>query len=168
MKIGSHRIAALSHSDDGLVNVTGVIVEKIRENFPAVVFWCSAIFLLFWSLGVKGLWGPEDRWAEVVREMRLTGDYFHPTINGVPYFDKPLLGYWLIALSAAVAGRLDEWVVRLPSAIAGLLAGLSIGLLPYNETFQHGVEKQRQVSKCRTNRFLSQVPYKDAVLYGHA
>jgi 4-amino-4-deoxy-L-arabinose transferase-like glycosyltransferase len=54
--------------------------------------------------------------------MRLTGDYFHPTINGDPYFDKPLLSYWLIAAAAAVTGRLDEWTVRLPSVLAGFLA----------------------------------------------
>jgi len=54
--------------------------------------------------------------------MFLTGDFFHPTINGEPYFDKPLLTYWLIALISTLTGRLDEWIVRLPSAISGLLA----------------------------------------------
>ena len=89
--------------------------------FSDILFWFLAIFLLFVYLGARGLWGSEDRWAEVVREMRLTGDYFHPYINGKPYFDKPLLSYWFIALVTAVTGRLDEWAVRLPSAIAGLL-----------------------------------------------
>jgi 4-amino-4-deoxy-L-arabinose transferase-like glycosyltransferase len=54
--------------------------------------------------------------------MRLTGDYTHPCINGSPYFDKPLLGYWLILPFAAVAGRVDEVVARLPSVLAGLVA----------------------------------------------
>jgi len=96
--------------------------ESIRDNIPAIIFWIVAAFILLWYIGARGLYGPEDRWAEVVREMRLTGDYFHPNINGSPYFDKPLLSYWLIALVAAVTGRLDEWTVRLPSAIAGFLA----------------------------------------------
>jgi 4-amino-4-deoxy-L-arabinose transferase-like glycosyltransferase len=123
MKTGNRQVAALnSPGADGAVGFGETVVAKVRENLPAIVFWCSAVFILFWSLGVKGLWGPEDRWAEVVREMRLTGDYFHPMINGKPYFDKPLLGYWLIALFAAVTGRLDEGIVRLPSAIAGVLA----------------------------------------------
>jgi len=120
-------------SSEGIIGNVGIrdeVFMKIRENYPAIFFWCSSIFILFWSLGAKGLWGPEDRWAEVVREMRLTGDYFHPCINGKPYFDKPLLSYWFIALVAGVTGRLDEWAVRLPSAIAGLLglwATMSLG-----------------------------------------
>lgn len=86
-----------------------------------MVFWTAAFLLFFWGLGDRGLWGSEGRWAEIVREMFLTGDFFHPTINGAPYFDKPLFSYWLIALVSAVTGRLDEWVVRLPSAVSGLL-----------------------------------------------
>lgn len=96
-------------------------MKSIRDNIPAIIFWFVAAFILLWYIGARGLWGAEDRWAEVVREMRLTGDYFHPCINGKPYFDKPLLSYWFIALVAAVTGRLDEWTVRLPSAIAGLV-----------------------------------------------
>lgn len=123
MKTGNRQIVALSFAgSDGAVGLGDIVAAKIQEHFPGIVFWFSAVFILFWSMGAKGLWGPEDRWAEVVREMRLTGDYFHPTINGKPYFDKPLLGYWLIALFAAVTGRLDEGIVRLPSAIAGVLA----------------------------------------------
>jgi len=96
-------------------------MKNIRDNIPAIVFWLAAAFILLWYIGARGLWAAEDRWAEIVRQMLLTGDYFHPSINGTPYFDKPLLSYWFIALVAAITGRLDEWTVRLPSAIAGLL-----------------------------------------------
>jgi 4-amino-4-deoxy-L-arabinose transferase-like glycosyltransferase len=96
-------------------------MKSIRDNIPSIIFWSVAAIVLLLYIGAKGLWGAEDRWAEVVREMRLTGDYFHPMINGRPYFDKPLLSYWLIALVAGITGRLDEWTVRLPSAIAGLV-----------------------------------------------
>ena len=91
----------------------------VRADILLALF---AVLLLFWTLGERGLWTAEGRWAEVTREMFLTGDFFHPTINGEPYFDKPLLTYWLIALISTLTGRLDEWTVRLPSAISGLLA----------------------------------------------
>ncbi len=68
------------------------------------------------------LWQSEGRWAEVTREMFQTRDFFHPTINGDPYFDKPLMTYWAIAGISYLTGILNEWVVRLPSAIAGLIA----------------------------------------------
>jgi 4-amino-4-deoxy-L-arabinose transferase-like glycosyltransferase len=97
-------------------------VNRVRVVRADILLALVAILLLFWALGERGLWTAEGRWAEVTREMLLTGDFFHPTINGEPYFDKPLLTYWLIALVSGLTGRLDEWTVRLPSAISGLLA----------------------------------------------
>ena len=96
-------------------------VSAVERRLPVMVFWAIAFLLFFWALGNRGLWGSEGRWAEIVREMFLTRNFFHPTINGEPYFDKPLISYWLIAFVSAVTGRLDEWVVRLPSAASGLL-----------------------------------------------
>lgn len=88
---------------------------------PDIFLFLAALLLLFWGLGTRGLWGSEGRWAEVTREMFLTGDFLHPTIGGEPYFDKPLLSYWLIAAITAVTGILNEWVARLPSAVSGFL-----------------------------------------------
>lgn len=79
-----------------------------------------ACVLAFFALGDRPLRGAEGRWASIIREMLFTGDYFHPTINGEPYFDKPLVTYWLIATLAFISGTLNELVVRLPSAIAGV------------------------------------------------
>jgi len=93
----------------------------VERRLPVMVFWAAAFLLFFWALGDRGLWGSEGRWAEIVREMFLAGNFFHPTINGELYFDKPFFSYWLIAFVSAVTGRLDEWVVRLPSAASGLL-----------------------------------------------
>lgn len=82
----------------------------------------AAFLLLFFNLGAGVLWQSEGRWAEVTREMFQTRDFFHPTINGEPYFDKPLLTYWAIAGITCLTGLLNEWVVRLPGAIAGFIA----------------------------------------------
>ena len=67
------------------------------------------------------MWKSEGRWAEVAREMRLTGNDFRPTLNGLAYPDKPLVGYWLVLLAAKLTGGLTELAVRLPGA-AGLVA----------------------------------------------
>jgi 4-amino-4-deoxy-L-arabinose transferase-like glycosyltransferase len=87
-----------------------------------IVILAMTCLIVFFALGDRSLWGSEGRWAEVTREMMLTGDYFHPTINGEPYFDKPLITYWLIAAIALVTGTLNELIARLPSAIAGIAA----------------------------------------------
>lgn len=91
------------------------------ERLDIVILVLSCV-LVFYALGDRALWGAEGRWAEITREMLLTGDYFHPTINGEPYFDKPLVTYWFIAAISLISGTLNEFVVRLPSAIAGIAA----------------------------------------------
>ncbi|MDO8303084.1 MAG: glycosyltransferase family 39 protein [Sedimentisphaerales bacterium] len=80
-----------------------------------------AFLMLFWGLGGRTLWGSEGRWAEIAREMLITKDFFHPTIGGLPYFDKPLLTYWLIASFSVMFGTLTEGICRLPSALCGVI-----------------------------------------------
>jgi 4-amino-4-deoxy-L-arabinose transferase-like glycosyltransferase len=86
-----------------------------------VLLFTAVFFLSFWAIGHRSLWGAEGRWAEVTREMLISKDFFHPTIGGRPYFDKPLLTYWVIAAFSAITGRLDEFFLRLPSALAALI-----------------------------------------------
>ena len=93
--------------------------KSVTQHWMVFLLGLVSLLLLFWGLGRRDLWGSEGRWAEITREMFLTGDFFHPTIGGEPYFDKPLLTYWLITGVSALTGTLNEWVVRLPSAIFG-------------------------------------------------
>jgi 4-amino-4-deoxy-L-arabinose transferase-like glycosyltransferase len=50
-----------------------------------------------------------------------TGDYFTPTINKIPYYNKPLLSYWAILSCAGLAGGVTEWAARMPSALAAII-----------------------------------------------
>lgn len=94
-------------------------IQERQSNYaPYVVLGLTTFFLVLWSLGYRQLWTAEGRWAEVTREMLLSGDFFHPNINGQPYFDKPLLTYWLVAATSFITGHLDEWAVRIPSALS--------------------------------------------------
>jgi 4-amino-4-deoxy-L-arabinose transferase-like glycosyltransferase len=63
----------------------------------------------------------EGRWAMICRDMMATGDYFHPMLLGESYFDKPAPSYWLMILAARAGGSLNEWTLRLPGVLAGLL-----------------------------------------------
>ena len=63
----------------------------------------------------------ESRWAAVTLQMILRNDYLHPFIYTGPYYDKPLLSYWLILACAKAIGGLNEWALRLPSAFATIL-----------------------------------------------
>ncbi|MEN6427888.1 MAG: glycosyltransferase family 39 protein [Phycisphaerales bacterium] len=95
---------------------------RVARRGGTLLFAVTAMLLLFWGLGGRSLWAAEGRWAQITREMLLTGDFFHPTIGGEPYFDKPLLTYWLRAALFMLTGTLNELTVRLPSALAGLVA----------------------------------------------
>jgi 4-amino-4-deoxy-L-arabinose transferase-like glycosyltransferase len=72
---------------------------------------------LLWDLGGYPLIQPDEgRNAEVAREMRSTGTWLVPTLNGVPYLDKPALYFNLVGLSLALFGE-REFAARLPSAL---------------------------------------------------
>ena len=92
-----------------------------RETKLALLLAAGVILFLFLNLGDRPLWGVEGRWAEGVREMMLRGSLWVPTINWVPHITKPLIPYWLIRASAEVFGGLNEFTVRLPVAVCGLL-----------------------------------------------
>src|SRR5262245_6797948 len=67
----------------------------------------------------SGLAEPDEtRYAEIPREMLAAGDLLVPRLNGVPYFEKPPLLYWLNAASLRVFGE-TPWAARLPTRLAG-------------------------------------------------
>jgi 4-amino-4-deoxy-L-arabinose transferase-like glycosyltransferase len=62
---------------------------------------------------------PEGFHAEVARSILVLGDWVRLYVDGIPYFDKPPLLYWLMALSFSVAGP-TELAARLWSALAAV------------------------------------------------
>ena len=81
-----------------------------------VVSW----FAFLWHLGSTGLVDEtEPLFAEAARQMTVTGDWITPYYNGETRFDKPPLIYWLMAIAYKIIG-VNEWAVRLPSAIAAI------------------------------------------------
>jgi 4-amino-4-deoxy-L-arabinose transferase-like glycosyltransferase len=51
--------------------------------------------------------------------MLAAGDLLVPRLNGVPYFEKPPLLYWVNAASLRLFGE-TPWAARLPTRLAGL------------------------------------------------
>ncbi len=70
----------------------------------------------------------ETRYAEVPREMVTSGDWVVPRINGLRYFEKPVMGYWLTAISLTIFGQ-NNFAVRFPSALATGLTALLLFFL---------------------------------------
>lgn len=64
----------------------------------------------------------EGAFSEATREMFERGDFLSTWLNGAPRFDKPILIYWLQAVSYwCFSGMFGvEWAFRLPSALAAI------------------------------------------------
>lgn len=72
------------------------------------IFICAIIIAAFFSieLGNRRLATPDEgRYVEISREMAESGDFVTPRLNGVKYFEKPPLFYWMEAISLKVAGK---------------------------------------------------------------
>lgn len=88
--------------------------------------WFAAWALALLGLQLVGLGGvplfdvDEGAFAEATREMLASGDWGHTTLNGEDRWDKPILTYWLQAVSVWLFG-LDAFALRLPSALAAWL-----------------------------------------------
>ncbi|MFJ2362179.1 lipid IV(A) 4-amino-4-deoxy-L-arabinosyltransferase [Pseudomonas sp. NPDC087697] len=84
-------------------------------------------FGLFYLLPMMGhgLWIPDEpRYAQISQEMLLSGDWVSPHFMGFRYFEKPIAGYWMIAIGQAIFGE-NLFGVRIASAIS---TGLSVWL----------------------------------------
>ena len=89
------------------------------------------LFLLFYilPLGFRPIFIPdESRYAEIPREMIASGDWVVPRLDGIRYFEKPVLGYWLNAVSIKMFGE-NAFAVRFPSAIATGISALILFFL---------------------------------------
>jgi len=71
---------------------------------------------------------PEGIHAEIAWEMLRGAGWITPHLNGVPYFDKPPLPYWLTAAAFAWLGP-TEMAARLPSAIAAVAVAVLTALI---------------------------------------
>ncbi|MRR56857.1 MAG: glycosyltransferase family 39 protein [Deltaproteobacteria bacterium] len=83
--------------------------------------------LWFATLGSRFLIGPDEgRYAEISREMALSGDWVTPRLNDLKYFEKPPLQYWTTAAAFKLFGE-DEWTARLWTGLTGFLGVLLAG-----------------------------------------
>lgn len=94
--------------------------ENSLPSRPAIAL-LAALFALLWfsTLDYRKLIKPDEgRYAEIAREMAQSGDWVTPRLNGIKYFEKPPLQYWMTAAAFRAFGE-NEWTARLWSAITG-------------------------------------------------
>jgi 4-amino-4-deoxy-L-arabinose transferase-like glycosyltransferase len=96
--------------------------KPVRWNPRSIVL----LFLAWLLLQFSGIFSPgllddvDSIYIEIAREMLQRHDFVSPYVNGLRFFDKPPLMYWMAAGSMHVFG-IHDWAARLPLAL-GVLA----------------------------------------------
>jgi len=81
----------------------------------------ASYLLLFLGMAERGLVSvDEPRYAEIAREMAISGDWVTPRLGGEPWFEKPALLYWMGAAAYSL-GLENDRGTRLPVALITLL-----------------------------------------------
>lgn len=105
--------------------------NKIFICVVSVVFFMpflGAVHLFDWD---------EINFAEIAREMVVTGDYLRPQINYQLFTEKPPMFMWMQAVSMNIFG-MNEYAARFPNTISGLVTLLFLyhaGTKMYNKKF---------------------------------
>ena len=100
---------------------------SLARGLLALLLFFLLVYVLL--LGQRPLLIPDEtRYAEIPREMLARGDWVVPHLDGLRYFEKPPLGYWLVATSIAVFGE-NNFAIRFPGALAAGLTALLVLIL---------------------------------------
>lgn len=101
-------------------------------------FIFASIGAFYWGLSSYALLNNnEGLYAQIAFEMLENKDFVIPTLNGVPYIEKPPMLYWLISFSYMIFGK-SVWAVRFIPATFGFLTTIALIF------FCHTLGKTRQ------------------------
>ena len=114
------------------------------------------VFLLVYlvPLSFRPLFIPDEtRYAEIPREMISTGSWVVPHLNGLQYFEKPVFGYWVHAVSQLVFGE-TRFAIRFPSALS---TGLCALLVLFLTQMPSRIDPRRSLGSLATLIFFSMI-----------
>ena len=101
----------------------------MKKIWPYILIALIVLTVCILPLGGRPLLTPDEtRYAEIPREMILSGNYVSPRLNGVRYFEKPALAYWAFAISFKLFG-MNSFALRLPCMLAMLATAWIVYML---------------------------------------
>ncbi len=92
--------------------------------FPIVI--AVSILTAFWAITDRPLGSHEAYVAVVARQMVSSGNWLVPYFNGELRLQKTPLNYWFVTAAAKAAGGVNDFIVRLPSAVLAVLSAIAI------------------------------------------
>lgn len=90
------------------------------RNYALGLALLGALFFLPFLGGVHLFDWDEINFAEISREMLITGEYTRVYVNFEPFFQKPPFFLWLQAAAMAIFG-VGEFAARFPNAVCGII-----------------------------------------------
>ena len=108
-----------------------------RLKYSLIIGIAAALFFIPFLGGVHLFDWDEINFAEISREMLLTGDYTRVYVDFQPFWEKPPFFFWLQSTAMSLFG-IGEFAARLPNAICGiftLVVLFNIGKTLYDTRF---------------------------------
>ena len=102
------------------------MVRSMNSTTRKQLVWCALLLLAFLPSATVCFYAPDEgRYAEVAREMMVTGDFLTPRFHGVPHLTKPPMAYWGAALGMSIWG-VGPFGARFVPAVLWLLSVLLV------------------------------------------
>lgn len=103
-----------------------ISIASVERRIVSVAGYALWIIAWFYALSNRALGEPDEgRYAEVAREMWVSGDWLTPRLDGFNFFDKPPLHYWATAVAYSLFGA-TPLGARLWCALTGLMSMAAI------------------------------------------
>ncbi len=118
--------AAQTHMPSAMPSISDTAHPR-RPWLPDVLLVTLVAALFFgFMLGTRELGVPDEaRYSEIPRQMVASGHYITPRLDGVLYFEKPPLFYWLQTVSIHLFG-LGQWSMRFWTAFFAVLGCVAV------------------------------------------
>lgn len=100
--------------------------QRLASPLACLALFLALALVWFGPLDYRHLTKPDEgRYAEIPREMAVSGDWVTPRLNGIKYFEKPPLQYWATAAAYETFG-VAHWTARLWTALTGFILILMV------------------------------------------
>ncbi|MBB5060862.1 4-amino-4-deoxy-L-arabinose transferase-like glycosyltransferase [Granulicella aggregans] len=114
------------HSEDFSSGSATAGLGRLLSFLALIGVWLP---LEFYGIFSPGLLDDVDSvYIESAREMLVRHDFVTPYVDGIRFFDKPPLMYWLASASMRIFG-IHDWAARLPLALLTLALFFAVYLL---------------------------------------
>ncbi len=122
MAVETHAVASATQDMTALKPAVDSPWQDRRVVAVLIFLWLAA------TAWLRPLALPDEgRYVGVAWEMMRSGDWLTPTLDGLPFFHKPPLFYWITGASMSVFG-LNEWAARAAPLFGAWLGSFALYL----------------------------------------